>query len=551
MPKPGRVLNLGAVIIFILMLLLETGLDTPTSLALENGLARTPPLGWSSWYAYGCNITEQKIKSQADAMVSTGMANLGYSYINLDDCWQGGRDVSGNLYPDPLKFPNGMKNLADYIHSKNLKFGIYTARGTQTCADAVGSQDYEVQDAKTFAAWEVDFVKDDDCYFTREARSQYQTMRDALQSTGRPVVFSLSTAHTLAAPWGNETANLWRTGPDVAAYIGGSLRVSWDEGSYNVLNNIEANAKYAEIAGPGGWNDPDHLIIGKGLSATEDQSVFSLWAMMAAPLIAGNDLNDMTPTTRDILTNPEVIAVNQDPLGIQATVIEQDTTGKLQVWAKQLQVSGTQAVLLFNKSDKPANISLNLADLGLSEPVSLRDLWAHAERTSLNGSYSSNVPAHGVVMLKATGTPPPLPAPGATYLSDFSWYFARTGYATVQKDRSISGANLRLKKKAYSKGLGTHANSDIRYNLGRKCTSFMAEIGIDDDTNNKQASVIFQVYADGTKLYDSGKIEIGSPTKQLELNIKGKETLRLVVLDNFDGISHDHADWGGAVVRCT
>lgn len=380
---------------------IEGGIAFPQQAsALNNGLAATPPMGWNSWNKYGCNINETLIKNMADNMVSSGMKDAGYTYINMDDCWQTGRDSNGNIIADPVKFPSGIKALADYVHSKGLKFGLYTDVGTYTCAGRPGSLNYETKDANTYAQWGVDYVKEDWCYTDGlDPQTQYSKMRDALSNTGRSILFSICN-WGVNKPWiwGPSTGNMWRTT--------GDIEDSWN----SITSLIDQNAAHAGYAGPGGWNDPDMLMVGNygtgaigggGMTDTEYQSHFSIWAMMAAPLIAGNDLGNMNQATKDILMNKEVIAVDQDPKGVQGVVVSDK--GGLQVWSKELSASGTRAIALFNRTGTAANITVNFAQVGLNSSVSVRDLWQHADKGQFNGSYTAMVPSHGVVMLKLTG----------------------------------------------------------------------------------------------------------------------------------------------------
>ncbi|CAF4939065.1 unnamed protein product [Rotaria sp. Silwood1] len=279
------------------------------SFGLNNGLGRTPQMGWNSWNHFHCNINETVVRQTADAIVATGLAAAGYQYVNLDDCWQWSRDAQGIIQPDPETFPSGIPALVDYVHSRKLKFGLYSDRGYKTCAGRPGSLGYETKDANTYAAWGVDYLKLDSCY-TNETAPQiaYSIMRDALNATGRPIFFSLCGGVSKHDLWPPTVGNSWRTTDDI--------QDNWN----SMIRNIDLNIDFAKQAGPGGWNDPDMLEIGNG-GMTEDEYVthFSLWSISKAPLIIGCDVTKMSATTLSILTNPEVIAVNQDPLGVQGT----------------------------------------------------------------------------------------------------------------------------------------------------------------------------------------------------------------------------------------
>ena len=359
--------------------------------AVDNGLARTPPMGWNSWNKFGCNVSEQLIKEIADAMVATGMKKAGYQYVNIDDCWQVSRDQQGTIIADPGRFPTGIKGLAEYVHSKGLKLGIYTDAGTMTCEKRPGSLDHEAQDARTYAACGVDYVKIDWCHTEKlDPEIQYAKFRDALAASGRPIVFSICNwGRKDPWKWGPSTGNLWRTT--------GDIQDKWS----SVLKILDNPAQqHADAAGPGSWNDPDMLEVGNGgMSDGEYRAHFSLWAMMAAPLIAGNDLRTMTQATKDILMNSEVIAIDQDAAGKQGTKVRSD--GGLEVWSKPLKQKTAVAIALFNRSDAAADIAVKWSEVGLPEGKSkVRDLWAHADRGSFANGFKANVPSHGVVMLK-------------------------------------------------------------------------------------------------------------------------------------------------------
>jgi alpha-galactosidase len=380
--------------------------------ALNNGLAKTPPMGWNSWNVFQGNINETQIKQIADAMVSSGMKDAGYVYLNLDDNWMANpaRDASGNLRCDPTRFPGGMKALGDYIHSKGLKFGIYGCRGTMTCMNVSQSGSYgnEQRDANTFASWGVDYLKYDNCNAVGNMQNDYQKMQSALANCGRPIVFSICAWQYQS--WMPATGNLWRVSPDITD--------KWDNGTNyfkGIINAIDANAGYAGSAEPGAWNDPDMLEIGNGgCTAEEYRTQMSMWSIMAAPLIAGNDIRTMSQATKDILLNGEVIAVDQDPAGIQGTRVS--AGNGLEVWCKPLGSANgtTKAVALLNRTGAAANITVNFAGIGLSGVVTIRDLWAKVDKGSFSGSYTMSVPSHGAGMLKLTGAAAPTPSPGPT-----------------------------------------------------------------------------------------------------------------------------------------
>ncbi|MBV9883700.1 MAG: glycoside hydrolase family 27 protein [Sphingomonadaceae bacterium] len=362
-----------------------------------NGLAQTPPMGWNSWNKFACNVNEAIVRRVADAMVSSGMRDAGYVYVVIDDCWHGPRDAEGNITADRERFPSGMRALADYIHSQGLKFGIYSDAGRTTCGGRPGSQGHEYQDARTYASWGVDYLKYDWCATgTRNAEEAYALMADALRATGRDIVFSICEwGNNQPWLWAPRIGNLWRTTGDIYDHWDGVDR--WQHG---VMNIVDSNEPLWPFAGPGHWNDPDMLEIGNGgMSDSEYRAHFSLWAMMAAPLIAGNDIAAMSPATRDILLNREVIAVDQDRLGAQGHRTWRQGTSE--VWVKPL-AGGARAVLLLNRGEAPAEIAADwaLLDWPASLRARVRDLWQHRDLARAAGRVRATVAPHGVVMLR-------------------------------------------------------------------------------------------------------------------------------------------------------
>jgi len=316
-------------------------------------LALTPPMGWNSWNKYGCNINEDVIKQAADAMVATGLSDVGYEYIIIDDCWQTNRDRNGNIVADPERFPSGIKALADYVHSRGLKFGIYSCAGNKTCAGRPGSRGHEFQDARTYAAWGVDYLKYDWCHHGKQnAEAAYTTMRDALFAAGRPVVFSICEwGENDPWRWGKNVGHLWRTTWDIKACSDCVFRTGQNLGWLNIM---EKQVPITQYAGPGHWNDPDMLEVGNGhLSFYEERSHFSMWCMLAAPLILGNDLSGMSEETFRILSNEEVIAIDQDPLGQSATRFV--TYDGIDVWVKPL-TDERYAIAFLNKNKEESKL---------------------------------------------------------------------------------------------------------------------------------------------------------------------------------------------------
>jgi alpha-galactosidase len=379
---------------------LAAGLVAGSAAAAPARIAATPPMGWNSWNHFAAKIDDATVRAQADAMVSSGLRDAGYRYINIDDTWEGQRDASGAIHPN-AKFPD-MKALADYVHSRGLKLGIYSSPGPKTCAGYEGSFGHEAQDAATYAAWGIDYLKYDLCSLgpTMQAAGSiekaqaielaaYRKMRDALRATGRPIVYSLCQyGFDQVWRWGGSVGgNLWRTTGDITDKYPRMLQIGLSQAGL---------AKYAK---PGNWNDPDMLEVGNGgMNAIEYRTHMSLWAILAAPLLAGNDLTKMTPETLSILANREVIAIDQDPAGRQGDRVQVE--GPLEVWAKPL-AGGGKAVGLFNTSDLPAYVAVDFSAVGFKTPVRTRDVWAGKDLGKLK-SYRVLAPAHGVVLLRLT-----------------------------------------------------------------------------------------------------------------------------------------------------
>ncbi len=371
--------------------------------APSSNLAPTPPMGWNSWNKFACNVSDKLIREMADAMVKSGMKDAGYQYIVIDDCWQVARDAEGSIVPDPQRFPSGMKAVGDYIHSLGLKFGIYSDAGSKTCQGRPGGLGHEYQDARQYAAWGVDYLKYDWCNATtQDAHSAYANMRAALDASGRPIVFSICEwGQHQPWLWGKQAGgNLWRTTGDIVDKWEGSEK--WPNGdccSNGMVAIVDQQDGLESFAGPGHWNDPDMLEVGNGgMTTPEYKSHFSLWAMLAAPLIAGNDLRDMKPEIQEILTNKEVIAVDQDSLGSEGRRVKKD--GELEVWARPIK-GGNRAVILFNRGASEREISVNWEDLGYPSHFSaeVRDLWQHKDFGRFTGKFSATVASHGVVMV--------------------------------------------------------------------------------------------------------------------------------------------------------
>jgi alpha-galactosidase len=377
-----------------------------------DGLALTPPMGWNSWNTFQTNIDEQLVKGIADVMVSSGMKDAGYKYIVLDDGWMSmQRDPkTGDLVADPKKFPHGMKALSDYVHSKGLKFGLYNCAGTKTCAGYPGTRGYEFQDARLYASWDVDYLKFDWCNADGiNAKEAYGTMSKALKTAGRPIVFSLCEWGTNKPwQWAAPVGHLWRTTGDISNLFDGIL----DHGSWQqlgIMRIADLQDTIRKYAGPGHWNDPDMLEVGNGLSTAENRAHFSLWCMLAAPLIAGNDMRKMSEDTRQVLTNKEVIAINQDPLGVEA--LKYRNRDSLLIWFKPLQ-NDNWAVCFLNRSLKPKQIEFDWQNEIVNDTLSkrelnskattykLRNVWLGKDIGDTKQPLKATIPPHDVLVIR-------------------------------------------------------------------------------------------------------------------------------------------------------
>jgi alpha-galactosidase len=641
--------------------------------ALDNGLTRTPPMGFNDWNAFGCNVSEQLIKQTADFFVSSGLKAAGYQYVNIDDCWlTHSRDPqTGRLVPDPVKFPDGINGTAGYVHSLGLKLGIYEDAGTATCAGYPGSLGHETIDAQTFADWGVDYLKYDNCNNNGSTTQQqyidrYTAMRDALAATGRPIVYSICEwGVNQPWTWAPDVGNLWRTTGDISD--------NWS----SLKSIIDQNLPLYPFAKSGAFNDPDMLEIGNGgMTDAEYRTHFAIWSMLAAPLLIGTDLRRASAATMNILTNQDIIAVDQDVLAKQAVPIS-NSAGRI-VLAKPLQ-NGDVAVALYNESDVTARISTTAAAVGLPKAVAYteKDLWQGTTTETAN-AISAVVPAHSTAIYRValggrgwssyppaadlsvdlpgatvtaaqllvkpgqpvrantalanrgrapvtgaavtlagpanwsvaidsapiggalptggslrtqwTVTPPPgtatgtyqftatavygwaggtwqtitstvsfliaaPPAAGTHDVSDLTWLSAVNGWGPVEKNTSNGetaagdGHTITINGATYAKGLGTNAPSEIDYYLAGACQTIATDVGIDDEKDNSPADATFQIYADGTKVADSGAMTSADPAKHLTASVAGAAVLRLVVDD--DGSSNsDHADWAGPQLTC-
>ena len=520
----------------------------PTPVGVSDATNATPPsMGWNSWNAFACNgLDESLVRQTADAMVSSGLLAAGYNTLTLGDCWSAvSRDSTGNLTNDPVKFPSGMKAIGDYIHAQGLRYGIYASIGTSTCTGhTAGSLDHETRDVGTFASWGVDYIKADRCNASGLVmKDLFARWRDAIVASGRPILLSASDNTPSDEPWawGPITAHQWR--------MSGDISDDWA----TMIRNFDLNAAHAAATGPGTSNDPDMLEIGNGgMTDTEYRTHMGLWALMAAPLIAGNDVRSISPSILAILTDPEVIAIDQDPLAFQAIKAADDGSGH-QIWYKPLDLSGGRAVGLLNRGNAAASIAVDWNSIGLSTGnASVRDLWTRVDRGTFSNQYSVSVPAHGLALLRIVGADRTI-ADG--FASDQTWTYMANELGPVERDMSNGGQaagdgrTLTLNGLTYAKGLGAYAPSAIEFRPDPGCSNFTADIGVDDEVGNR-GSVIFQVWGDGHKLYQSGEMVGTNATRNVTVNIQGVRSLRLTLVA-VDATTYDSADWANARLTCT
>lgn len=382
----------------------------PLSAQKFEGLAKTPPMGWNSWNKFACNIDESLIKGVADAMVETGLRDAGYVYLNLDDCWHGQRDSLGFIQADPVRFPSGIKALADYVHSKGLKIGIYSDAGRQTCAGRPGSLGHEYQDAMQYAKWGIDYLKYDWCNTENvNPVGAYNLMRDALRAAGRPILFSMCEwGQSKPWEWAAETGHMWRTTGDIFnCFDCLDQHPGW--ASYGVMQILDMQNGLRKYAGPGHWNDPDMLEVGNGQAVNEDRAHFSMWCMLAAPLILGNDIRSMSQDTKDILMNREVVAINQDSLGVQG--LKFAAKDGLEFWFKPL-ANNDWAFCILNRTTEAKQYTIDWQFFNLYDEVAkrftdfdsktymIRNLWTKKAEGNTSKIKSVTIPGHDVVLYR-------------------------------------------------------------------------------------------------------------------------------------------------------
>ena len=505
---------------------------------------RLPPMGWNGWNAFRCRaeLDQARFQANVDALVASGMKDAGYAYANLDDCWQSPRGADGSVIAN-ARFPDGIGALGRYVHARGLKLGIdaHISECQRPELTTPASLGYEAADAAAFADWGVDYLKYASCSGTDgDDATSFGNMRAAVDQTRRPMVFGV-----VAAPfkdWQPTVAQQWRTH--------GDIEPAWDA----LLEIIDTNSKLAAYAGQGGFNDADMLWVGfPALSVAESRAHFSMWALMASPLLAGNDLSAMSDATAALLTNREIIALDQDGLGLQGALLDQQ--GDVGVYGKPLGSCGARGVVLLNRGEEAADASVTWAALGLAPGrASVRDLWLARDLDPASDTLTLSVPPHDVRALRITGTEPPLPR-GNVFVSDLSWSYAANGFGPVERDQELGdkqagdGQPLLVGGKRYAKGLGTNSPSLVRYRLGKACQTFSADIGIDDLTGDS-GSVVFQVWADSEKLFDSGVMLGTAPPRHIDVDVGGRSEMRLFV-GQIEDYGMDHADWADARLLCT
>jgi alpha-galactosidase len=501
-------------------------------------------MGWNSWNAFHCDVSEQLVEQMADVIVSSGMKQTGYEYVNMDDCWQTSRDPDGTIVADPTRFPSGIPALADYVHAKGLKLGLYTCAGTETCQGRPGSEGYEELDAQTYATWGIDYVKEDWCNTTGlDPHTQYSIMHDAITKTDRSMVLSLCEwGVDDPATWAPADGQLWRTTSDILPAISSALL------------NADGTEAWAAFAGKGHWNDPDMLEVGNsGLTNDEMQTHMALWAILSAPLISGDDLRSQSAFVASVLTNPEVIAVDQDPDGLQAILLQTTQEGA-QVWTKPVAHDGYRAVLLLNQPEGvTATVHLTWSELGLqSGNATVRDLWRRKDLGVFSSGYTATLLNDTSTFLLIEGEELAPPS-GTSSLGDLPLKFASNTGGALQQNAGFAsaagGTPMTIAGQSYAKGLGANAASIVLVHLGGSCDSFTADVGIDDNTQGLGAAT-FELSADGSVLATSPVMTGGMAAQTLTVSLAGRDELKLFVgLSGLDWKSA-HADWGHAQLHC-
>ena len=510
---------------------------TATAFASADTLVLTPPLGWNSWNVFHENINENQIKEVADAMVSSGLKDAGYVFLNLDDNWMDTkRDANGDLTHNPKTFPSGMKALADYVHKKGLKFGLYGDRGKRTCHhynsnwdSQSGSNGHEVQDAKKLAEWGVDYWKYDNCDSDpRTQEKDYTAMSNALRNSGRDIVFSICMWEY--KDWMPKIANLWRTTFDIGPEW---ISTSWYRGVYEI---IDANNKYWQIAKPGHWNDPDMLEVGnRGLSYEEQRSQMTMWSIMAAPIMISSDVRNMSNETKELYLNKDMIAINQDSLGVQGHRVS-DVNGK-QIWTKPLK-NGDIAVALLNNNNSTQTVECNFADIGVEGEVEVRDAWKKKDLGPVS-HVSIELPAHGSALLRLVLKPVPrkpfkgeaLAIPGKIEVEDFDINGVGQGNTTYNENDTEN-----------------HGDSDYRPGTGVDLYKKASGIIVGYNQAGEWLEYTVKVAKTGTYTMNASVASANS-TSSFKLSMDGKDITEEIAVpaategeDNYDEYNTVEAD---------
>ena len=508
-----------------------------SAFAHPDSLVLTPPLGWNSWNVFHENINEKQIQEIADAMVSSGLKDAGYIYLNLDDNWMDTkRDAQGNLQNNPKTFPSGMKAIADYVHAKGLKFGLYGDRGKRTCHhynskwdSQSGSNGHEEQDAKKLAEWGVDYWKYDNCDSDPNTQEKdYTAMSKALRNSGRDIVFSICMWEY--KEWMPKIANLWRTTFDIGPEW---ISTSWYRGVYEI---IDANNKYWQIAKPGHWNDPDMLEVGnRGLSYEEQRSQMTMWSIMAAPIMISSDVRNMSNETKELYLNKDMIAINQDSLGVQGHRIS-DKNGK-QIWTKPL-LNGDVAVALLNNNSSTQTIECNFADIGVQGEVEVRDAWKKKDLGSIS-HVSIELPAHGSALLRLITKPvprepfkgKPLDIPGKIEMEDFDINGVGQGNTTYNESDTEN-----------------HGDSDYRKGTGVDLYEKATGVIVGYNQAGEWLEYTVKVAKTGTYVM-SAAVASGGTSGSFKLSMDGKDITKEIAVpkaasgeDNFDEYNEVEAE---------
>ena len=510
---------------------------------------KTPPMGFNTWNHFHCDVSEALIREVATAMVEKGLKDLGYYYVVIDDCWQVARDEDGTIVPDPEGFPSGIKALAEYVHKMGLYFGIYTCAGEKTCQGRPGSFGYEEKDTETYANFGVDFVKVDWCYTEGlDPKERYRIFADAIAKSGRNMVLSICN-WGVQEPWvwGPYTGTMWRTSMDIT------------DSFISVLFNMEQALLWGGFSGEGHFNDPDMLEVGNGgMSFDEYVAHMSLWAMLASPLILGNDVREMDDETMTIIGNEEVIAIDQDPWVLQGVRVPASESG--QIFYRPLAEYGARAVLLLNISDQESVFGFSLEDIGLRNAgARVRDVWSHEEVSGEEGGaggegLSFRVPAHGARMFVVRGEEE-LPPSGESYLSDIRWMFSVGSLGPVERDMSNGGSEkgdgqkLKMRGKVYEKGIGMLASGRVLVYLGGKCQRLQVFVGLDDSAKG-EGSVVFRIKADGRLLFQSPLLTLKDEPLEVNADLTGARALWLEADAGGDTYHDDFADFAMARLEC-